>query len=314
MVGLDLRELLCFNRIYQKTYGGLPFSRVQQERKESALPWLESIKSVFEILSDNTFSQVKTWVIKEGHPVIDYGQTFYAITHTLRLVEYAYLLGDTTDAYLLMRRIFESVLQYLFFHVIREKTRSENLEINDENIDKMFDSYLFDKNYETDKSKMDYWATNTPLDDKQRKQRRNSITIQNYIHSLNREAPILEKCITSFFPKTISPLMIKMDEYAHGNALNSYRQEIKPHEMIENDALDLTIIILSYISLIDASLLRSNDYVGSLEFGEIPIEGSQAWIASVFSDFFDAYMDPKYPGLRKFLNNNNSAGMEISSL
>lgn len=313
MGGLDLRELLCFISVYQKTYSKeIPFSAIQEEREKSALPWLEDIKSVFEILSDNSFVQTNIWVIKDSQPVLDYGQTFHVVTNTIKLIEYAYLLEDVTDAYLLLRRIFESILQYLFFHIIRERARSENLEINNENMDKMFDAYFFDNTYSTDKSKMNYWATNTKLDENQRKQRRRSITIQNYMQTLNREFPILENCLTRFFSKTIKFLMRKMDDFTHGNELGNYTQKLAPQEMIQNDTLDLTAIILSYISLINAGLLKSDDYAGAMEFGMTPEEGRRAWIAPAFSDFFDTFIDPKYPGLREFLNENNSAGMDIS--
>jgi len=169
-----------------------------------------------------------------------------------------------------------------------------------ENMDKMFDVYFFDSAYNTEKSKMDYWATGEPLDGKQRKQRRNSITIQNYIPSLKREFPTLEECLTRFFPRIVEPLLKKMDDFTHGNELGNYTQELKPQKMIQNDAIDLTAIILSYISLINATLLRSDDYVGALEFGMTPEKGSQAWIASAFSDFFDTYVDPKYPGFKSY--------------
>ncbi|MCF7953483.1 MAG: hypothetical protein K9K78_05340 [Spirochaetales bacterium] len=314
MPDLNIFDLLSTINAYQKHCGRISCEAIQNEKELISIPWLEDIKFVLEILSDNAFSQVNVWTIKDGQAVNDFGCNFHAATNTIKLVEYAFFLGDIADVYILLRKIFESLLQHLFFHVIREKTQAASLELNDENVNQLFDTYLFNDAYATDKSKMDYWATGTPLDEKKRKSRRKTITIQKYINFLKKENSRLSECMNKFLPEVTERLLRKMDDFTHGNKMVYYNQVLgnhKIHKMIERDSTVLVTILMVYVTIIKASLLSSSDYVDALEAGIAPKESSQYWIAPIFNDFFDKYAETNYPGLKEFLNSNNSANMKI---
>lgn len=130
--------------VYHKAHGRLSNSELQEAQLKNTLPWLDDVQGVFDILSTNAFSQVGIWVIKEPEISLDLGRAFLSITNTLYLIEHAYWLEDLPDTYLLLRRVFESTLQYLFFYMIREKAQSAGIDTNEENIGKLFDYYDFD--------------------------------------------------------------------------------------------------------------------------------------------------------------------------
>lgn len=297
--------------VYHKAHGRLSNSELQEAQLKNTLLWLDDVQGVFDILSTNAFSQVGIWVIKEPEISLDLGRAFLSITNTLYLIEHAYWLEDLPDTYLLLRRVFESTLQYLFFYMIREKAQSAGIDTNEENIGKLFDYYDFDDSYNNDTSRMHYWATNTPLNAQQKRQRRQSISISNYMKALKEEYPLLKECVSLFLPSTEEQLLERMNDYIHGNSVDVHYSQTNIKERIEEDTVLTTIPIVTYITLIKPTLLRSDDYMSCIEANLIPEEESVYWIAPIFSDFFSSYVDPRYPGLREFLHEHNEAGMEI---
>lgn len=300
--------------VYHKAHGRLSNSELQEAHLKYALSWLDDVQGVFDILSTNASSQVGIWVIKESKISLDLGRAFLSVTKALYLIEHAYWLEDLPDTYLLLRKVFESTLQYLFFYMIREKAQSAGIDTNEENIGKLFDYYDFDNSYNNDTSRMHYWATNTPLDEQQKRQRRQSISISNYMKALKEEYPLLKECISLFLPSTEEQLLERMNDYVHGNSIDVHFSQTNIKERIEEDTVLTTILIVTYITLIKPTLLRSDDYTSCMEANLIPEEESAYWIAPIFSDFFSSYVDPKFPGLRGFLHEHNEAGMEIAEI
>ena len=80
----------------------------------------EDSESLLEIMCTNAFSMPVLVCIKEEKGVYDFGNAFIAAQHTLQLIKYAYEHGNLLDSYLLLRRLFESVLQYLFFIALKQ--------------------------------------------------------------------------------------------------------------------------------------------------------------------------------------------------
>lgn len=79
--------------------------------------------------------------------------------------------------------------------------------------------------------------------------------------------------------------------------------------------IDLKFVIskhLTHLFFFRQSYMASDDYVGSLDCGLEPEEGSQYWVAPVVQEFYDKLVSPKSPGIVDFLRAQTS--MEIAEL
>lgn len=81
---------------------------------------------------------------------------------------------------------------------------------------------------------------------------------------------------------------------------------------IETDLIFVVTKHLTHLFYFRQGYMASDDYVGSLDLGLEPEEGSQYWVAPVVQEFYDKLVSPQSPGIVDFLRAQTS--MELVEL
>lgn len=290
----------------------------------TAMVFWDDIQSLLTILSDNAFTMPVLVCIKNGKGVFDFGNSFMAAEQTLKLIRYAYSQGNLLDSYLLLRRLFESILQYLFFVVLKENheekesmgDKEPSLEEMVEAVDQLMERMEFDDSSSTDMSFFHQWAVGNTLDEKAQKKRRRVIALDYYLKELEAYSTLIKTCNAKCLEPHLANIKSIMNDYTHGNALftlvnASLPGGIKAKKEFRDRSSIAVSILLAYISLIKPALLHSSDYTDALDFGLTPAPDSQYWIAPAIQHYFDTYVQTLHPELLQFLRENNPSGMKI---
>jgi hypothetical protein len=247
-----------------------------------------------------------------------------AAEQTLLLIKQAYLQGNLIDAHLLLRRLFELIIQYIFFASLKKKKQypSESLDqtemTSDEKLDdfyRIMDQMQFDDSSLTDWSFFHQWAAGNPMGAAEKKKRRGFLSLKYYLDKIKALNLLIKHYSPLFFNTILDDILDKMNDYTHGNTLyTSIRSQEKDSEAMVTFRKDLAFIfsiLLSYLTIVKGVLLHSSDYEDALEKNEIPESESQYWIAPAIQHYFDMYVQKSHPRLLQFLQQNNPSGMVI---
>lgn len=109
-----------------------------------------------------------------------------------------------------------------------------------------------------------------------------------------------KKAVQEFKLKdSFDKLTDKLNNYVHSNGIRFYNESYerlikKKGEKNKCDdfceaTLFVTVVFLFLIILINPILVMSYDYTDYLDFGDIPPENAQYWVAPFVSDFFNKY-------------------------
>ena len=98
-------------------------------------------------------------------------------------------------------------------------------------------------------------------------------------------------------------------EYVNINITYAKQVQILPH--LKAALTQISIVFISFLLVIDSSLVRSPDYIFALEENCIPEENSQYWILNGVQSFIDNVIVPFNPKIKKYLQEHNSHSMLI---
>ena len=285
---------------------------------------IENIWYIFFFLADSTFSSVDVSYGKKG-PYMLSGETMMSICKTLETIDFCCYRDAYSDAYTLLRKYRDDLMQYLFvLNVIQNKhgltdEEAEKFTINSESMMKMIEldvSILVSGERKTDAElAMEKWIYNvleSSENKEDRKQFFDTSKYKSYLVSNN------EKVKYIFENFLVDKWLIedrKLNNYVHANGIrfvmDNYiyqdKKEKKDKELIET-LQNITDIFLSLLSVIDSIKFHSSDYLDALEMGMKPQEGSQYWVCPIIVQYMNDRFDKK---LLQYIQNNEGNGMQF---
>ena len=285
---------------------------------------IENVWRIFICLSDSTFSSVDVSYGKKG-PYVLSGQTMMSICNTLETIDFCCYRNAYSDAYTLIRKIGDDLMQYLFvLNVIRNEHGLTDEETKEFTMDadsmmKMIEldvSILISGERKTDAElAMEKWIYNvleSSENNKDRKQFFDTSKYKSYLVSNNEKVKYI---FENFFVDKWLGEDRKLNNYVHANGIrfvmDNYiyqdKKENKDKELIET-LQNITDIFLSLLSVIDSIKFRSSNYLDALEMGMKPQEESQYWVCPIIVEYMDERFDKK---LLQYIQDNEGNGMQF---
>jgi len=228
--------------------------------------------------------------IPNGAPAaLNYSSYVYkSIKTTLESIQMLLKAGHISDAFVLIRKLFDTVLVEIYLNVVREEKYDwmENFVVKD----------------------VDDWI-------------RKKIRIP-------RVDKILDVLKTSATTKDLYPYFgwdkyLKtnrelLDEHVHVSSfrnitLNCKDNYIEGREKQLDNALivlkQIMLVHLSFIFYLNGHYMMADMHMTCLEMGDTPPEGSENWLAKYAQDAFDEFIKP-YPKIAEFIKSNCSMIIE----
>ena len=285
---------------------------------------IENVWRIFICLSDSTFSSVDVSYGKKG-PYVLSGQTMMSICNTLETIDFCCYRNAYSDAYTLIRKIRDDLMQYLFvLNVIRNEHGLTDEETKEFTMDadsmmKMIEldvSILISGERKTDAElAMEKWIYNvleSSENNKDRKQFFDTSKYKSYLVSNNEKVKYI---FENFFVDKWLGEDRKLNNYVHANGIrfvmDNYiyqnKKEDKDKELIET-LQNITDIFLSLLSVIDSIKFHSSNYLDALEMGMKPQEESQYWVCPIIVEYMNERFDKK---LLQYIQDNEGNGMQF---
>lgn len=285
---------------------------------------IENVWRIFICLSDSTFSSVDVSYGKKG-PYVLSGQTMMSICNTLETIDFCCYRNAYSDAYTLIRKIRDDLMQYLFvLNVIRNEHGLTDEETKEFTMDadsmmKMIEldvSILISGERKTDAElAMEKWIYNvleSSENNKDRKQFFDTSKYKSYLVSNNEKVKYI---FENFFVDKWLGEDRKLNNYVHANGIrfvmDNYiyqdKKENKDKELIET-LQNITDIFLSLLSVIDSIKFHSSNYLDALEMGMKPQEESQYWVCPIIVEYMNERFDKK---LLQYIQDNEGNGMQF---
>lgn len=336
---LTSQEERFFNALILAVYDGEPSwneIRIEDENGQDnydlgilSLTGLEKIfpvdgQHIFFCLADSTFSSVDVSYGKKG-PYMLSGETMMSICKTLETIDFCCHKDAYSDAYTLLRKYRDDLMQYLFvLNVIQNKhgltdEEAEEFTINSESMMKMIEldvSILVSGERKTDAElAMEKWIYNvleSSENNKDRKQFFDTSKYKSYLVSNNEKVKYI---FDNFLVDKWLREDRKLNNYVHANGIrfvmDNYiyqnKKEDKDKELIET-LQNITDIFLSLLSVIDSIKFHSSDYLDALEMDMEPQEGSQYWVCPIIVEYMNDRFDKK---LLQYIQDNEGNGMQF---
>ena len=287
-------------------------------------PNIENIWYIFFCLADSAFSSVDVSYGKKG-PYMLSGETMMSICKTLETIDFCCNRDAYSDAYTLLRKCRDDLMQYLFvLNVIQNKhgltdEEAEKFNINSESMMKMIEldvSILVSGERKTDAElAMEKWIYNvleSSENNKDRKQFFDTSKYKSYLVSNNEKVKYI---FDNFLVDKWMREDIQLNNYVYANGIryvmDNYiyqnKKEDKDKELIET-LQNITDIFLSLLSVIDSIKFHSSDYLDALEMDMEPQEGSQYWVCPIIVEYMNDRFDKK---LLQYIQDNEGNGMQF---
>ena len=250
---------------------------------------IENIWYIFFCLADSTFSSVDVSYGKKG-PYMLSGETMMSICKTLETIDFCCYRDAYSDAYNLLRKCRDDLMQYLFvLNVIQNKhgltdEEAEKFTINSESMMKMIEldvSILVSGERKTDAElAMEKWIYNVLESSENKEDRKKFFDTSKYKSYLVSNNEKVKYIFENFLVDKWLREDRKLNNYVHANGIrfvmDNYvyqnKKEDKDKELIET-LQNITDIFLSLLSVIDSIKFHSSDYLDALEMGMKPQEG-----------------------------------------
>lgn len=285
---------------------------------------IENIWYIFICLSDSIFSSVDVSYGKRG-PYVLSGETMMLICNTLETIDFCCYRNAYSDAYTLIRKIRDDLMQYLFvLNVIQNghgltDEETEEFTMDADSIMKMIEldlSILVSGERKTDAElAMEKWIYNvleSLENNKDRKQFFDTSKYKLYLVSNNEKVKYI---FENFLINKWSKEDRKLNNYVHANGIrfvmDNYiyqdKKENKDKELIET-LQNIIDIFLSLLSVVDSLKFHSSDYFDALEMDMEPQEGSQYWVCPIIVEYMNDRFDKK---LLQYIQDNEENGMQF---
>ncbi|EHQ88699.1 hypothetical protein DesyoDRAFT_1561 [Desulfosporosinus youngiae DSM 17734] len=292
---------------------------------------LDEMSDLLDFTSDSAFQQIQMeWIGNKTYLI--QGQALDAARHTLSSIWGCCKHACFSDAFTLVRKFRDDLVQYLF--VISTLNGIEGLSeeeaekyLNDitdtdkvtEGLNLLLEIISSGRKKKPHEKAVDSWLDNTLSDDAHFQDRRLYFDASKYIFLLKNDDTI-KNCFELYLKPLWSTLDRELNNYVHANGIKyvmsnlpnyiyDRRKDIIVH--LVSAIRGIMVIFISLIILIKPLSIQSCDYINYLDIGETPPEGSEYWVASIIQNFIDADIARVSSGLKQFLKENNKYSMQI---
>lgn len=285
---------------------------------------IEDVWFIIMALSDSTFSSIDVSVGKKGSYFVSC-EAMMSAMNTIETVDFCCYRGAYSDAYVLIRKYRDDLMQYLFvLNVIKNMqglTEEElsGISFEPESLIKMIEldfQILISGERKSDvELAMESWIYNDLESPEYSEMRRRFFDTSKYKHFLISADPCIDYIMKNYLNTVWKKEDRKLNNYVHGNGLkyltDNYAfqvdKEKKDRELIET-LQNITDILLSLLAIIDSVKMHSPDYMDAMEMGQQPEEGSQYWVCSSIVEYMNERFDK---GLLSYLQENEKNGMKF---
>lgn len=285
---------------------------------------IENIWHIFFCLSDTTFSSIELSYGKSGAYVLSC-ETMMSICKTLETIDFCIYRNVYLDAYTLIRKIRDDLMQYLFvLNVIQNKhgltdKECKEFRLDPESMMKMIGldiSILISGERKTEaEHAMEKWIYNILENSENTKYRTEFFDTSKYRTYLVSNNEKVKYVFENFLVDKWKREDRKLNNYVHTNGIKylmdnyvyQYEKQKKDKELIET-LQNITDIFLSLLAIIDSIKFHSSDYLDALEMDMEPLEGSQYWVCSVIVEYMNDRFDK---GLLRYIQENEGYGMQF---
>lgn len=285
---------------------------------------IENIWYIFFCLSDTTFSSIELSYGRKG-PYMLSGETMMSICKTLETIDFCCHRNAYSDAYTLIRKIRDDLMQYLFvLNVIQNKhgltdEECKEFQLDPESMMKMIAldiSILISGERKTEaEHAMEKWIYNILENSENAKDRKEFFDTSKYRAYLVSNNEKVKYVFENFLVDKWKREDRKLNNYVHTNGIKyltdnyvyQYEKEKKDKELIET-LQNISDIFLSLLAIIDSIKFHSSDYVDALEMDMEPLEGSQYWVCPVIVEYMNDRFDKE---LLRYVQENEGHGMQF---
>lgn len=285
---------------------------------------IENIWYIFFCLSDTTFSSIELSYGRKG-PYMLSGETMMSICKTLETIDFCCHRNAYSDAYTLIRKIRDDLMQYLFvLNVIQNKhgltdEECKEFQLDPESMMKMIAldiSILISGERKTEaEHAMEKWIYNILENSENAKDRKEFFDTSKYRAYLVSNNEKVKYVFENFLVDKWKREDRKLNNYVHTNGIKyltdnyvyQYEKEKKDKELIET-LQNILDIFLSLLAIIDSIKFHSSDYVDALEMDMEPLEGSQYWVYPVIVEYMNDRFDKE---LLRYIQENEGHGMQF---
>lgn len=285
---------------------------------------IENIWYIFFCLSDTTISSIELSYGKKGAYVLAC-ETMMSICKTLETIDFCCHRNAYSDAYTLIRKFRDDLMQYLFvLSVIQNKhgltdEECKEFQLDPESMMKMIEldiSLLISGERKTEaEHAMEKWIYNILEYSENAKYRKDFFDTSKYRTYLVRNNEKVKYVFENFLEDKWKREDRKLNNYVHTNGIKyltdnyayQYAKEKRDKELIET-LQNITDIFLSLLAVIDSIKLRSPDYVDALEMGMEPLEDSQYWVCQLIVEYMNDRFDKE---LLRYIQENEGHGMQL---
>lgn len=285
---------------------------------------IENIWYIFFCLSDTTFSSIELSYGRKG-PYMLSGETMMSICKTLETIDFCCHRNAYSDAYTLIRKIRDDLMQYLFvLNVIQNKhgltdEECKEFQLDPESMMKMIAldiSILISGERKTEaEHAMEKWIYNILENSENAKDRKEFFDTSKYRAYLVSNNEKVKYVFENFLVNKWKREDRKLNNYVHTNGIKyltdnyvyQYEKEKKDKELIET-LQNISDIFLSLLAIIDSIKFHSSDYVDALEMDMEPLEGSQYWVCPVIVEYMNDRFDKE---LLRYIQENEGHGIQF---
>ncbi len=285
---------------------------------------IEDIYHIFCCLSDTTFSAVELSIGKKG-PYIISCETMMSMMKTIETIDFCCYRGAYSDAYMLIRKCRDDLLQYLFIlKIIKNRhglteAELEQFCLEPESLIKMIEMEMEvlisgDRKTEAELA-AEKWFYNELSEAGNARDRKKFFEAAKYKSYLMCNDKDIKYIFQRFLCDKWKYEDRKLNNYVHTNGIKYLTDNYQFQENIEKKDQELieTLqnvidIFLTLLAVIDSTKLQSSDYRDAVETDTKPPEGSQYWVCPIIVGYMNDRFDIE---LLKYLQENEKNGMQI---
>ncbi len=285
---------------------------------------IEDIWYIIVALSDSTFSSIECSAGVKGRYALSC-EAMMSAMNTVVAIDFCCDRGAYSDAYALIRKYRDDLMQYLFvLNVIKNVhglTQEElgKFSLDSESLIKMieldFGILTSGKRKNDAELAMESWMYNDLELDEHSGMRRKFFDTSKYKDYLMSSNQHVDYIMENFLGTVWKSEDRKLNNYVHTNGIkylmDNYvyqpKKELRDKELIES-LQNITDIFLSLLAVIDSTKFHSSDYLDALEMDMQPEEESQYWVLPCIVEYINDRFDEE---LLKYIQKNERFGMKF---
>lgn len=285
---------------------------------------IEDIWHIIMALSNSTFSLIDASVGKKGTYWLSC-EAMMSAMNTIVTIDFCCYRGAYSDAYALIRKYRDDLMQYLFIlNVIKNIRGLSEKELKDISLDTEAFFRMVELNFQilvSGKQKsdaelaMESWMYNDLESADNSKLRRDFFDTSKYKRYLISANDSVDYIMKNFLNSVWKEEDRKLNNYVHTNGMryltDNYvykpKKEQRDKELIKT-LQNITDIFLSLLAVIDSVKMHSSDYLDAMEMDMQPTEGSQYWVCPCIVEYMNDRFDKK---LLNYIQENEKNGMKF---